>query len=77
MRKCLETCKKLNVECPVKECRHWIDYGKDLNCVLESINVNGPMTLREVGDRLDLSYVRIKQLEEKILCKIKKHFDRD
>ena len=77
MRKCLETCKRLNVECPVEECRYWISYGKDLNCTLESVNINGPMTLREIGDRLGLSYVRIKQLEDKILHKIKKHFDRD
>ncbi len=77
MRKCLETCKRLNVECPVEECRYWISYSKDLNCTLESVNINGPMTLREIGDRLGLSYVRIKQLEDKILHKIKKHFDRD
>ena len=77
MRKCLETCKHLNVECPVNECRHWIDYPKDLNCVLESINNNGPMTLREVGDRLGLSYVRVKQIEDKLLKKIKPEFESD
>lgn len=75
MKKCLETCKKLNVSCPVVECRHWIDYDEDLNCVLQSIEANGTMTLREVGDRLNLSYVRIKQIEDKILLKIKKQFD--
>jgi|TARA_R110000851_G_scaffold211699_1_gene364358 DNA-directed RNA polymerase sigma subunit (sigma70/sigma32) len=75
MRKCLETCKRLDVTCPVKECRYWINHGEDLNCTLEAVNVNGPMTLREVGDRLDLSYVRIKQIEDKILLKIKKHFE--
>lgn len=77
MRKCLETCKRLKVACPIEECRYWINHDKDLNCTFESINTNGPMTLREVGDRLGLSYVRIKQLEDKILRKIKKDFNRD
>tara|TARA_A100001391_G_scaffold181133_1_gene146918 strand:+ start:491 stop:724 length:234 start_codon:yes stop_codon:yes gene_type:complete len=77
MRKCLETCKKLNVACPIEECRYWIKYEKDLNCVFESVNINGPMTLRECGDRLGLSYVRVKQIEDKILRNIKKHFDQD
>ena len=77
MRKCLKTCKHLNVECPVDECRNWIDYPKDLNCVLESVNKNGPMTLREVGDRLGLSYVRVKQIEDKLLKKIKPEFESD
>lgn len=77
MRKCLKTCKHLNVECPVSECRHWIDYPQDLNCVLESVNKNGPMTLREVGDRLGLSYVRVKQIEDKLLKKIKPEFESD
>ena len=75
MKKCLETCRKLNVGCPAMECRHWIDYDEDFNCVLQSVEANGPMTLREAGDRLNLSYVRIKQIEDKILLKIKKHFD--
>ena len=77
MRKCLETCKHLKVECPVSECRHWIDFPQDLNCVFESVSKNGPMTLREAGDRLGLSYVRIKQIEDKLLAKIKSQFESD
>jgi len=70
MIKCLEACKKLNVECPVKDCRYWIDYKDDKNCTFESIGRNDSMTLREVGERLGVSYVRVKQIQDKTLKKI-------
>ncbi len=70
MRKCLKTCKSLGVTCPIKECRYWIESRKENNCMFESINANGAMTLREVGDRLGVSFVRIKQIESAALKKI-------
>jgi len=70
MRKCLETCKKLKTACPVGECRYWIDCSKDKNCMFESIDKHGEMTLREVADRLGVSYVRIKQIQDGTLKKI-------
>jgi DNA-directed RNA polymerase sigma subunit (sigma70/sigma32) len=74
MKKCLEACKNLNTSCPVKDCRYWIDYEQDLNCTLESVNKNDAMTLREVGDRLGLSYVRVKQIQDSVLNKITDKF---
>jgi|TARA_Y100001973_G_C5131152_1_gene297841 DNA-directed RNA polymerase sigma subunit (sigma70/sigma32) len=70
MKKCLETCHKLSVACPVKECRYWIDYKAEKNCTFESVRENGDMTLREVADRLGVSYVRVKQIQDKTLKKI-------
>tara|TARA_B100000287_G_C20614256_1_gene773349 strand:+ start:336 stop:575 length:240 start_codon:yes stop_codon:yes gene_type:complete len=70
MRKCLKTCKELKVECPVVECKYWVMYPKDNNCVLESINKNGNMTLREAAERLHISFVRVKQIEDQALKKI-------
>jgi hypothetical protein len=70
MIKCLETCEKLNVECPVKDCRYWINYKSERNCLFESIKRNDAMTLREAGDRLGISYVRVKQIQDKALKKI-------
>ena len=70
MRKCLKTCKSLNVTCPIKECRYWVDSRKENNCMFESISVNGAMTLREVAARLGISYVRVKQIQDKALKKI-------
>ena len=55
-----------------EECRLWIDYEEDLNCTMVAVN-NHPdnyMTLREVADRLGVSFVRIKQIEEKALNKL-------
>jgi hypothetical protein len=70
MKKCLETCHKLNTSCPVEECRYWINFEQDRNCVFESIDKNDSMTLREIADRLGISYVRVKQIQDKTLKKI-------
>ncbi len=74
MKKCLQTCRELKVSCPVEDCRLWINYEQDLNCTLESISKNDEMTLREVGDRLGLSYVRVKQIQDNVLNKITDKF---
>tara|TARA_R100000664_G_C2669712_1_gene82283 strand:- start:299 stop:538 length:240 start_codon:yes stop_codon:yes gene_type:complete len=70
--KCLEVCQELECACPVKECRSWIDYEEDYNCIHEAISKHGAMTLREVADRMGVSFVRIKQIEEKALKKMSK-----
>ena len=77
MKECLETCKKYNVSCPNDDCKFWISYSEDQNCILESISKNGPMTLRDVGDRLNLSFVRIKQIQDLALKKISHFLERD
>ncbi len=68
--KCLKTCKDLGTPCPIDECRYWINYKQDLNCTHESVSKNGSMTLREIGDRLGISFVRVKQIESATLKKI-------
>ena len=77
MRKCLQTCKELNISCPVEKCRYWVLYPKDNNCTFESINKNGNMTLREIADRLKISFVRVKQIEDKALKKISHLLDKE
>jgi len=73
MKKCCESCVKHRVSCPVKECRYWVKHEEDLNCTFISVEKNGPMTLREVADRLGISFVRVKQIQdiaqEKLLSK--------
>ena len=68
---CSRKCKDLEVGCPNKECRLWIDYKNDLNCTLISIYENGPMTLRQIAERSGISFARVKQIETKALIKIK------
>jgi len=72
--KCFDLHQKLKLPCAERECRQWIDFKKDCNCVLIAIDNNGckGMTLRQVGDRIGVSFVRVKQLEDKILQKMKK-----
>jgi DNA-directed RNA polymerase sigma subunit (sigma70/sigma32) len=72
MRKCAQECKLKKQCCKEKECRYWIEYEEDLNCSLIAIHKNGKMTLREVADRLHVSFVRIKQIEDKAIKKLTK-----
>lgn len=72
MRKCSEKCKELNVSCPVNDCRHWINYEKDMNCLLITTETYGPLTLKEISARLSISHVRVKQIEDKLLRKLQK-----
>jgi hypothetical protein len=71
--KCLEDAKKNGSPCQQKECRKWIDYPFEFNCVLETVNSAGGkrLTLRECSKRLNISFVRVKQIEDKALKKLK------
>ena len=46
------------------ECRYYIDYPEDDNCALVAIDKHGAMTLREVAKRMQISFVRVKQIED-------------
>lgn len=70
MKKCLQTCKELNVACPIRECRYWLDYPLENNCTFETVRNNGAMSLRECAERLGVSFVRVKQIQDKALKKI-------
>ena len=67
---CSKACIKHSVSCPNQECRSWIEHEDDLNCTSIAVEKNGSMTLREVADRLGVSFVRIKQIEDKVLQKL-------
>ncbi len=78
-RKCFDIHTENNVECDMKDCRHWIDYPDDLNCSIVCANSRGPMTLHETAKRLNISFVRVKQNQDRALQKLskltKKHFE--
>mgnify|MGYP003113470916 CR=1 FL=1 len=63
---------KIGKICQNKECRQWIDYSEDDNCVLVAVEKHGKMTLRECAKRLGVSYVRVKQIEDKAVKKLVK-----
>jgi len=72
MIECAERCVELDVSCPIKECRCWIDYKEDMNCVNIAIKNNGAMKLREIAERLQLTPARVQQIEKSVLGKLKK-----
>tara|TARA_R110001583_G_scaffold48948_2_gene153326 strand:- start:1026 stop:1268 length:243 start_codon:yes stop_codon:yes gene_type:complete len=72
MRGCAEYCTKTDTDCPCKECRLWINYPDDLNCTLIAIDKEKCMTLREAADRMGVSFVRVKQIQDQALEKVKR-----
>jgi len=55
----------------------WIDYEEDNNCTAIAAKKNGSMSLREIADRMGVSFVRIKQIEDKALVKLRKGLARE
>ena len=72
MTECSKALMEYDVCCPCKECRLWIDYKQDSNCTLIAVKKQKTMTLREVADRLKISFVRVKQIETEVLNKLRK-----
>ena len=61
-----------NKNCDKTECGMFIDYEQDNNCSLVAIYHNGPMTLDEVSKRLNISLVRVSQIEKEAMKKLSK-----
>tara|TARA_Y100000034_G_C6540031_1_gene232942 strand:- start:79 stop:375 length:297 start_codon:yes stop_codon:yes gene_type:complete len=70
LEECSKCCIKNKVSCPVNDCENWLDYEDDMNCMLIALEKHGAMTLREVAERLGLSFVRVKQIQDKAVRKI-------
>jgi hypothetical protein len=68
--KCVEEVLAANKGCRNKECRKWIDCAADNNCLLISIERHGPLTLHESAERLGISYVRVKQIQDVAIKKL-------
>jgi hypothetical protein len=73
LRLCSMECMKNKTPCKQTECRMFIDFEEEYNCTLVSIWENGPMTLRQIGERIGVSFARIKQIETKALKKMRKN----
>ena len=58
--------------CSEENCRCWIDYPEDDNCVNVAIEKHGSMTLDQIAKRLGISLVRVSQLEKQALKKLSK-----
>ena len=69
---CFEVQEKWQLACDVTACRNYINYEQDLNCavVCARRNDNG-LSLREVADRMGVSFPRISQIEHGAFKKLK------
>ena len=75
--RCMTACKRNDVSCPNSQCKHWIDYEEDLNCTLVTVDKHeGGLTLREIGERLRISFVRVCQIEKAAVQKLKKRIEK-
>jgi len=72
MIECAKKCCELKVSCPVSDCRAWLEYEEDLNCVNIAIDKNGSMKLRQIAERLGITTARAQQIEKGALAKMKK-----
>lgn len=72
MKECARECYLATVACENSTCRLHIEYEEDLNCTLVAVHKHGPMTLEEIGKRHHVSTVRIKQIVDSVLSKLKK-----
>ena len=68
---CEKILKKESEVCPCEGCKLWINYKEDCNCINVSVKKHGKLTLQQVGERLGVSHVRIKQIQDKALKKLK------
>ena len=69
---CTKACFRLDTSCPNKDCGMWIDHEEDYNCTHGAVLNNGKLTLREIADRVGVSFVRICQIEKKAIKKLYK-----
>jgi len=74
MRECVKKCYLAKTPCQNQTCRLFIEYEEDLNCTMIAVKRHGPMTLEEIGKRHHVSTVRIKQILDATLRKLKKTF---
>lgn len=72
MKECSKECLERGYCCEKTECRLWIDFEEDFNCSLISIYKNGSMTLHQVGERIGVSFVRVRQIEQQVIEKLRK-----
>jgi len=49
-----------------------MEYESDLNCSIIAAETNGPMTLEQISERMGMTLVRIKQIQDRALVKLKK-----
>ena len=69
--KCFQVHEKWQVECDQTQCRNWMNYEEDLNCaVVCARKYENGMSLREVAERMGVSFPRVSQIEHAAFKKL-------
>ena len=69
--KCFQVHEKWSVGCDKTDCRNWMDYEDDLNCaVICARKFENGLSLREVADRMGVSFPRVSQIEHAAFKKL-------
>ena len=66
---CFGEHKRLNLSCSKNSCKYWQEDSSCNNCAIVAAE-EGPMTLQQIGDKYNLTRMRICQLEKMALNKI-------
>jgi hypothetical protein len=68
---CFEVHEKWQLPCDQTECRNFMNFGEDLNCavVCARKHENG-LSLREVSERMGVSFPRVSQIEHAAFRKL-------
>ena len=76
-RECVSACQSHGVSCPNTDCKNWMSFEEDLNCSLVAVEKNPQgLTLREIGERLGISFVRVCQIERAATEKLRKRIEK-
>ncbi len=69
---CFEVHEKWELPCDQTGCRNYMNFSDDLNCavVCSRKHENG-LSLREVAERMEVSFPRISQIEHAAFSKLK------
>ena len=69
---CFEVHEKWGLPCDQSECRNFMNFEEDLNCaVVCSRKHDNGLSLREVAERMNVSFPRISQIEHAAFKKLK------
>ena len=71
---CFYEHQKRMLTCNKKTCKHWNNSSENLNCNIIASNQRGMHTLQQIGDMLNITRMRVCQIEKSVYNKILKKF---
>ena len=73
---CFNAYKNNKKSCNKKKCRYWHDLNSSNNCIINKCNEK-THTLQEIGDILEITRMRVCQIEKKSIESLKKIIEKN